>query len=276
MAQESSSSIGRNLDVFTEDPLLQRLHRTFTVFSNNKRHISLHQAHFIIGQLFRLNHGAEQAQNVSILIRSDAVTFHDLLRMCDLLFPDRKQFEPLVDRIFERYVQHIVCKGFLFYCCKSNKKKRCLMGNNNSKWRTYWCTIMPSSIHLWPLHKSTAVRNRRTIFIDQASSVQVGIFDEERFTWSLITESKQKYEFGHFDELQQKQWIFAMNLAIEQRSVEDLQKHDREYDQKKALHDEEIVRTMLDEERRRCQKLEKKLQNLLKNLDENCNNSLQD
>lgn len=59
----------------------------------------------------RLNHGTEQAQNgLSTLIRSDAITFHDLLRMCDLLFPDRKQFEPLVDRIFERYVQHIICK----------------------------------------------------------------------------------------------------------------------------------------------------------------------
>ncbi|EJW83609.1 hypothetical protein WUBG_05481 [Wuchereria bancrofti] len=310
MTQKSSASAVKILDVFTEDPLLQRLHRLFIVFSDNQHHISPHQAHFIIGQLFRLNHGIEYAQNsLPTLIRSNAITFHDLLRMCDLLFPDRKQFEPLVDRIFERYVEYVICKGFLLHCSKSNKKKRYLIGNNNSKWRAYWCTITPGAIHLWPLHKSTTVRNRRTIAIDQTSSVQVGTFDEERFTWLLTAESKQKYEFGHFDELRRKHWIFTMNLAIERRSVEDLQKYDRECsrntecpvlrdknlswrlalecenerlmqlldDQRRALRDEEIVRTiatrMLDEERERCEKLEEKLQGLVRNHDENCNNN---
>ncbi|EFO24443.2 hypothetical protein LOAG_04042 [Loa loa] len=227
--------------------------------------------------------------------------------MCDLLFPDRKQFEPLVDRIFERYVQHIICKGFLLHCSKSDEKKRCLIRNNNSKWRAYWCTVTPGAIHLWPLHKSTTVRNRRTIVTGQTSSVQVGTFDEERFTWLLATESKQKYRFGHFDELRRKHWIFAMNMAIERRSVEDLRKYDRECsystecrvlrdknlswrlalesenerlmqlldNQRRALRDEEIVRTiaarMLDEERERREKLEEKLQELVRNVDENCN-----
>uniref|UniRef100_A0A1I7VK95 PH domain-containing protein n=2 Tax=Loa loa TaxID=7209 RepID=A0A1I7VK95_LOALO len=308
MAQESSASATKNLVVFTEDPLLQRLHRMFSVFSDNQHYISSHQAHFIIGQLFRLNHGTQQAQNgLSALVQSDPVTFHDLLRMCDLLFPDRKQFEPLVDRIFERYVQHIICKGFLLHCSKSDEKKRCLIRNNNSKWRAYWCTVTPGAIHLWPLHKSTTVRNRRTIVTGQTSSVQVGTFDEERFTWLLATESKQKYRFGHFDELRRKHWIFAMNMAIERRSVEDLRKYDRECsystecrvlrdknlswrlalesenerlmqlldNQRRALRDEEIVRTiaarMLDEERERREKLEEKLQELVRNVDENCN-----
>ncbi|VDK69255.1 unnamed protein product [Onchocerca ochengi] len=308
MIQESSSSTVESLDVFTEDPLLQRLHQIFVIFSDSQRHISPHQAYFIVGQLLRLNHGTEQAQNgLSTLIGSDAITFHDLLRMCDLLFPDRKQFEPLVDRMFERYVQHIIYKGFLLYCCKSDKKNRCLIGISNSKWRAYWCTITPGVIHLWPLHKSTTVRNRKTIAIDQTSSVQVGTFDEERFTWLLTAESMQKHEFGHFDELQQKQWVFAMNLAIERKSMEDLRKHDRECsrstecrvlrdknlcwrlalecenerltqlldDQRKALRDEEIVRTlaarMLDEEREKREKLEEKLQDLIKDLSENCN-----
>lgn len=52
MAQEMSSSV-KNLDIFTEDPLLQRLHQVFTLFSDNQSHISSRQAHFIIGQLFR-------------------------------------------------------------------------------------------------------------------------------------------------------------------------------------------------------------------------------
>ncbi|VDK84719.1 unnamed protein product [Litomosoides sigmodontis] len=309
MAQEGlNASSLKNLNIFTEDPLLQRLHQVFTLFSDNQRHISSHQAHFIIEQLFRLNHGTEEVQNgSSTLMQSDAITFYDLLRMCDLLFPDRKQFEPLVDRIFERYVQHIICKGFLLLCSKRDKKNHCLIGSNNSKWRAYWCTATPGAIHLWPLHKSTNVKNRRTITIDQASSVQIGTFDEERFTWLLIAASEQKWEFGHFDELQRKHWMFAMNLAIEQRSVEDLQSHDRESsrsteshalrdknlswrlalecenerlmqlldDQRRALRDEEIVRTiaarMLDEERERREKLEEKLQDLVRNLDKNCN-----
>uniref|UniRef100_A0A915PH47 PH domain-containing protein n=1 Tax=Setaria digitata TaxID=48799 RepID=A0A915PH47_9BILA len=314
MAEESSTSVTENLDVIIEDPLLQRLYRIFTVFSDSQHHISPYQAHFIIGQLSRLNHGTEQAQNgLSTLIRSDAVTFYDLLRICDLLFPDRKQFEPLVDRTFERFVQQIIFeygaeKGFLLYCIKSNRKKQCLI-RNNSKWRAYWCTITPGAIHLWPLNKSTTVKNRKTVVIDQTSAVQVDTFDEERFTWILTIQSKQKYQFGHFDELQRKQWIFAMNLAIERRSMNELQKFDRECsrkaecrllpdknlswrlalefenerlmrlldDQQKALHDEEIVRTlaarMLDEERERREKLEEKLQDLVSDLNENCDNN---
>lgn len=53
MAQEPLMSPVKNLDVFSEDPLLQRLHGMFIVFSDNQRHLSPHQAHFIIGQLFR-------------------------------------------------------------------------------------------------------------------------------------------------------------------------------------------------------------------------------
>lgn len=301
MSKEKSTLLGKSVEESLTDPLLQRLYRLFAVFSDNERHIGPEQAHFIIGKLFRLSGGTEQLQNSLLtLIKSDHIAFCDFLRMCDLLFPDRKQFEPLVDHVFERYVQQIISKGFLLYCNKSDKK-HCLVGPNNSKWRAYWCTVAPGAIHLWPLHKSTNVGNRKTIPVDQTSAVQIGTFAEERFTWSLKAGSKQECLFGHFDELRRKHWMSAMKLAVEQRSSEELLEYDRKCsrssecfaatdknlswrlalecenerlmqlldDQRRALRDEEIVRTlaarMLDEERERREKLEQKLYNLERN-----------
>ncbi|VDN07906.1 unnamed protein product [Thelazia callipaeda] len=272
MADEST-----HIDEFSSDQISQRLYRIFTVFSDNQFHITSQQAHFIIDELFRLNGRIEQTQNfMPILGKKDVMTFRNFLHICDLLFPDRKQLEPLVDRVFERFVQQIICKGFLLYWSKSDAKKQCLIGSKNFKWRTYWCTITPGVIHLWPLHKSASNGKKKLINVDQSSIVHIGAFNEERFTWLLTTNSKQKHEFGHFDELRRKQWILAMNLAMEMKSVEELQKYDRnsscskEYrslsdknlswrlalecenerlmqlleDQRIALHDEEIVRTL--------------------------------
>lgn len=38
------------------------------------------------------------------------MTFRELIEICDLVFPDRKQLEPVVDRVFDRYVSQIVNK----------------------------------------------------------------------------------------------------------------------------------------------------------------------
>uniref|UniRef100_A0AC34PZC7 PH domain-containing protein n=1 Tax=Panagrolaimus sp. JU765 TaxID=591449 RepID=A0AC34PZC7_9BILA len=291
------------------DPLFQRLFRLFLLFSepleNSQKsptfslknralqHISIYQAHFIINELFRLVRPRCSAP-LHIPQQNEQVTFRELIELLDLVFPDRKQLEPVVDRVFDRYVSQIVNKGFVM-CRKLPSKMTCI-GRKSKKWKSYWCTLVPGTVFLWPLHKKTTVTNRQTIVLDANSIVHMGTFEEDRFTWQLFT-SKEKYQFGHFDEIQRQHWIADMNLVIEYRNKSDLYNFDKEFSkrtenigkekeyswkialesenerltemlnqERRALYDEEIVRELatrlLDEERERSDNLEQQVKDL--------------
>lgn len=121
------------------DPLFQRLFRLFLLFaepadttikpptsgpSKNRalQYISAPQAHFIVNELFRLIR--PRCSALQIPPQGERVTFRELIELCDLVFPDRKQLEPVVDRVFDRYVSQIVNKvkafiiiiKFIGYC----------------------------------------------------------------------------------------------------------------------------------------------------------------
>ncbi|KHN78917.1 hypothetical protein Tcan_18047 [Toxocara canis] len=138
-------------------------------------------------------------------------------------------------------------------------------------------------------------------------ALKLGSFEEERFTWQLVC-AKSKFIFGDFDELRRTHWIPEMQLAAERRTKAELLEYDRSCskraenltpteknltwrlalesenarlmqlldDERRALHDEEIVRTlaarMLDEERERREKLEKKLKSVETRLAEQMRN----
>uniref|UniRef100_A0AC34FDH7 PH domain-containing protein n=1 Tax=Panagrolaimus sp. ES5 TaxID=591445 RepID=A0AC34FDH7_9BILA len=289
------------------DPLFQRLFRLFLLFaepidttikapasgtSKNRalQYISAAQAHFIINELFRLIR--PRCSTLQIPQQSERVTFRELIELCDLVFPDRKQLEPVVDRVFDRYVSQIVYKGFVM-CRKMPGRINCGTKKSKKAWKSYWCTLVPGTVFLWPLHKKTTVANRRAIELDSNSMVHMGTFEEDRFTWQLYT-SKSKYQFGHFDEIQRQHWITDMNLVIDYRNKSDLYEFDKEFskrpenmgkekdsswklalesdnqrltqllnEERRALYDEEIVRElatrMLDEERERSERLEKQV-----------------
>uniref|UniRef100_A0A7E4VZQ4 PH domain-containing protein n=1 Tax=Panagrellus redivivus TaxID=6233 RepID=A0A7E4VZQ4_PANRE len=293
---------------FISDPLFQRLFRLFLLFAEpadppppsgtatttkNRalQHISSAQAHFLVNELFRLVRPRCSAP-LHIPQQPDRVTFRELIELCDLVFPDRKQLEPCVDRIFDRYVSQIVNKGFVM-CRKIPSRMNCSFRRSPRPWKSYWCTIVPGTVFLWPLHKKTTVPNRQEIVLDANSMVHMGTFEEDRFTWQLYT-SKHKYQFGHFDEIQRQHWFSDMNLVIEYRSKSDLFNFDREFsrrnenigkekdcswklalesenqrltqllnEERQALYDEEIVRElatrMLDEERDRSEQFEKQV-----------------
>lgn len=122
------------------DPLFQRLFRLFLLFaeplevinrsprtpnvgtkSRNRalQYITAAQAHFIINELFRLMRPRCSAP-LNIPQQNDQVTFRELIELCDLVFPDRKQLEPVVDRVFDRYVSQIVNKVLYNYCKPDN------------------------------------------------------------------------------------------------------------------------------------------------------------
>lgn len=108
------------------DPLFQRLFRLFLLFAEPSDNpttipttinhttrslqcITAPQAHFIINELFHLIRPRYLA-TLNIPQQNEKVTFRELIELCDLIFPDRKQLEPVVDRVFDRYVSQIVHK----------------------------------------------------------------------------------------------------------------------------------------------------------------------
>ncbi|VDM26940.1 unnamed protein product [Toxocara canis] len=158
-------------------------------------------------------------------------------------------------------------------CRRGSRTSGCL--HRDHKWRAYWCTVNPGAIYLWPLHKPTTFLNKKHIALDHASTIQLGSFEEERFTWQLVC-AKSKFIFGDFDELRRTHWIPEMQLAAERRTKAELLEYDRSCskraenltpteknltwrlalesenarlmqlldDERRALHDEEIVRTL--------------------------------
>uniref|UniRef100_A0A0N5ARW8 PH domain-containing protein n=1 Tax=Syphacia muris TaxID=451379 RepID=A0A0N5ARW8_9BILA len=215
----------------------------------------------------------QQAKKIANVIPSESISYSEFVRTCELLFPDHFQFDPLVDRLFERYVSQIIFKGFVM-CRRVERLKSCIWKSH--KWRMYWCTANPGAIYLWPLHKPTTLSNRRKITLTPATTVKSVFFENDRFAWSLKCSSGKEFLFGHFDELQRASWISEMQLAIRHQTKNDLLEYDRKRaaesdypcvteknltwrlalesensrlmklldEERQALHDEEIVRTL--------------------------------
>ncbi|KAH7724432.1 Protein F17C8.3 [Aphelenchoides avenae] len=276
------------------DPLVQRLFRLFLLFADGARvevpasepgHtktlgcITAAQAHFLINEFFRQIR-PHCLVSLQISLKSDRLTFRELVEFCDLVFPDRKQLEPVVDRVFDRYVSQIVGKGFLM--CRSARSPHCFSHKPRRKYKSYWCTLMPGIIYLWPLHKPTTVRNRRSIVLGELCELHNGPFEDDRFTWTVITPEKE-YQFGHFDEIRRQHWIAEMSLTMKYRNKEDLLRSDLEHSKRKEhlgnsekciawkialegenqrlteLLNDERKALMLDEEREKNEKMQKEL-----------------
>lgn len=111
------------------------------------------------------------------------ITFRQLLVQILRICPSMGQLNPLIDRLFARYVQQIVRKGFLlcrrhrslprllapFRCCllpaslspadrialfhrRRRSSAPCLL--HSPQWRLFWCVLMPGQLNLWPLMKT--------------------------------------------------------------------------------------------------------------------------
>uniref|UniRef100_A0A9J2Q4P0 PH domain-containing protein n=1 Tax=Ascaris lumbricoides TaxID=6252 RepID=A0A9J2Q4P0_ASCLU len=165
--------------------------------------------------------------------------------------------------VLELAQDRVFLQGFVM-CRRGTRTTGCIQ--RDRKWRTYWCTLSPGVIYLWPLHKPTTASNRKLITLDHGSTILMGSFDEERFTWQL-TCAKSKFIFGDFDELRRTHWIHESENARLMQLLDD---------ERRALHDEEIVRTlaarMLDEEREMREKLEKRVKSLESRLAEQMRN----
>lgn len=73
------------------------------------------QAHFLINELYRLIKPRKPTAIIQLPPHPEKITFRELVEICDLVFPDRKILEPVVDRIFDRYVSQIVNKVQSFF-----------------------------------------------------------------------------------------------------------------------------------------------------------------
>ncbi|TKR76705.1 hypothetical protein L596_017811 [Steinernema carpocapsae] len=298
---------GQDENSLLQDPLLQRLFRLFLLFAEphpgqpcssnppgEPPRLSPAQTHFLVHELFKLTRPRRpHVVQLPVHAETEPINFRELIEICDLLFPDRMVMGPIIDRVFDRFVSQIVHKGYLM-CRKTTRRAGCIQTVKMGGWKSYWCTLIPGTIYLWPLHKPPTVTNRKTIVFDKAANLEMGAFTDDRFTWSVKL-GKVTYEFGHFDEIQRSFWMRDMHLINEQRSKSDLLIFDRQEsrrpenlasaeknlswrlalesdnlrltellnEERQALYDEEIVRTvatrMLEEEREKSERLEKNL-----------------
>uniref|UniRef100_A0A0M3IFD3 Piezo_RRas_bdg domain-containing protein n=1 Tax=Ascaris lumbricoides TaxID=6252 RepID=A0A0M3IFD3_ASCLU len=78
-----------------------------------------------IVQFCRVSRPDQSQYSIPTITCSETVSFRDLIRICDLLFPNRKHLEPIVDRVFERFVSQVIYKVLFrshFFRFLGNKK----------------------------------------------------------------------------------------------------------------------------------------------------------
>ncbi|KJH48335.1 hypothetical protein DICVIV_05576 [Dictyocaulus viviparus] len=263
----------------------------FSYFSDSSTSGGLHpsQASFILDEMLRES-GRPSTSNGNTF-GHDSVTFRELLNLIEVQFTDRRELEPVVERIFERIVGQIIRKGFVLFRCVGGGSG-CVPQYRRQHWRSGWCTISPGMIYLWPLDKQINASNRLDIPLEPEIRIQDTIKQNDRFVWE-VQSGKHVVQFAHFDALMGRAYVTDIRLAIERptrsalkdldykRSLRYGRRYDRELSERQqletekrrlefeleqerlALKDEEIVRglatRMLEEEKQRSEKMERVL-----------------
>ncbi|KAJ1355382.1 hypothetical protein KIN20_012766 [Parelaphostrongylus tenuis] len=291
-----------------KDVLYQRLFSVFSYFADSTSSDGLHpsQASFILDEMLR--ESGRPSTSHGSTFGHDSVTFRELLNLIEVQFTDRRELEPVVDRIFERLIGQVIRKGFVLYRCFGGSSG-CVPQYRRQQWRSGWCTISPGVIQLWPLEKQINADNRLTIPLDDDTRIQDCIAQGDRFVWE-VQSGKQVMQFAHFDALMSRAYVTDIRLAIERPTRSALQdldhkralRHSRRYDrevserqqletekrrlefqleqERLALKDEEIVRglatRMLEEEKQRSERMERVLIELQSKLGQRLDTVLED
>ncbi|GMT19519.1 hypothetical protein PFISCL1PPCAC_10816, partial [Pristionchus fissidentatus] len=280
-----------------EDELFHQLFRIYSYFAERNDGMLLNEkeAHFILDELLKEADRPNTSSSVACST-SDTVSFREMLGLIDVIFPERKVLEPLVDRIFERLVTQVIRKGFLLSMPSSSHS--CLpFPTSSSSWIPTWCTLTPGFIHLQPLHKKLTADNKRSIVVERDARVVLEDDEESSGIYSWVIHSgREEYRFAHFDLLQRNSFARDMALIIERPTRTLMAQYDvnraafndgraeREHalrlgleeenkrlaktveDERRALKDEEIVRglatRMLEEEKGKNEQMEKLLAEL--------------
>ncbi|VDN53683.1 unnamed protein product [Dracunculus medinensis] len=174
--------------------LLQKLSKIFMSFSDaiemDQPKLTAVQAHFLINHFFRLNRPNLAQYSIHSITRSDLVSFDEFIYTCDLLFPNKSEFEV----------------GFILY----RKDKKMNYIRKRKKWSIFWCTVLPGKISLKSLN-NVVVDKEIVMHVDRNAILREEFVDHDLFCWSLSNADKDKYLFGHLDKLKCSQWMSGMD-----------------------------------------------------------------
>ncbi|CAD6192959.1 unnamed protein product [Caenorhabditis auriculariae] len=238
-----------------QDPLHLHLFRLFSLFAETSPQGTLKpfQGEFLIDELLREAGRPTTSKRVDF---PEDLTFRELLNLLQLVFPDRRELEPSTDRVFERFINHVIAKGFVLFR-KQRKSKGCLGGrfskSKQNDWTPGWCQVVPGEVRVWQVANKSESRVR----VDENSVVQTCSFETDRFVWT-VSSGSECLHFAHFDQLAARAFVRDMRLASDHPTPESLTSFDLKRSSRVRPSEKEV--TMKKEFEKERLQLEKQLE----------------
>ncbi|CAB3403498.1 unnamed protein product [Caenorhabditis bovis] len=245
------------------DNLFQRLFRIFSQFvdRNVQGTFKPTQAEFIIDEMLKELHRPTSPKNVDL---PENVTFSEFLSLVQAIFPDREELEITTERVFERFANHVIGKGFIMYRNLAGRAPKCFPFKIGDKWKFGWILIMPGRVRM----KSENSDDEIVVNVDNEAIIEVNTQDDERYSWTIVTEG-QEWQFSHFDRIQATLMLKDMRLARDYPTRESL----LDYDWKRSQRGRPIQDKLAREQKRRDE-LENERKRLVSELEEERKNRM--
>uniref|UniRef100_A0AC35TTX1 Uncharacterized protein n=1 Tax=Rhabditophanes sp. KR3021 TaxID=114890 RepID=A0AC35TTX1_9BILA len=182
--------------------------------------LTANTTYFLLNRLLRLMY-PQKIDGIQFPEQYVVIDFECFMYLVKLFFNDRQILEPAVDKIFERFVIQIIFKGFILCQTKKNKSNcisasKCFFPfkSKDTHCKVFWCTILPGSIYLWELENKPSPKHRHHLELTRECELTADYFHNDRFQFH-IKQKVYSYDFGHFDELQIKAFIEAIQTCIQ-------------------------------------------------------------
>ncbi|KAF1761785.1 hypothetical protein GCK72_010041 [Caenorhabditis remanei] len=230
--------------------LFQHLFRVFSLFAdqNEKGTFKPAQAEFLIDELLR---ELRRQTTPKVHILPDNVTFNEFLNLLQVIFPDREDLQIATDRVFERYVNHVIGKGFVLFRKLTQKRRGCLPIRKrvSDAWQFGWLQVMPGI---------AKIRKQNTdiddiVQFDEDTVIETPVIDGDSSIWSVICSSSTTFQFSHLDPIMAQLFVKDMRTARDYPTREELARFDCKRSLKVRPNKEGKIRIELEKERSRLE-----------------------
>ncbi|ULU00788.1 hypothetical protein L3Y34_001305 [Caenorhabditis briggsae] len=230
--------------------LFQHLFRIFSLFSdqNDKGTFKPAQAEFLIDELLR---ELRRQTTPKVHDLPDNVTFNEFLNLLQVIFPDREDLQIATDRVFERYVNHVIGKGFVLFRKLTQKRRGCLpiKKRSNESWQFGWLQVLPG---IAKIRKQNSDVDDIVQF-DEDTVIETPIIDGDASIWSVICSSSTAFQFSHLDPIMAQLFVKDMRTARDYPTREGLARFDYRRSLKNRPNKEGKIRKELEKERSRLE-----------------------
>lgn len=228
--------------------LFQRLFRIFSLFAdqNDKGTFKPAQSEFLIDELLR---ELRRQTTPKVHPLPDNVTFNEFLNLLQVIFPDRGDLQIATDRVFERYVNHVIGKGFVLFRKLSQKRRGCLPFRKrpDESWQFGWLQIFPGMSKIRKQNSDVD----DVIQFDEDTVIETPIIDGDASVWSVICNSSTAFQFSHLDPIMAQLFVKDMRTSRDYPTRKELTSFDYKRSLKNRPNKEGKIRKELEKERSR-------------------------